>query len=85
MKYGEPKYAIGDLVFFNEEFLGNVVEGLGIIVSEPRLMLIYDWKERAGFKNNFWSYNVKIGDELFKMIPEEFLRTIDNENERDSE
>jgi hypothetical protein len=69
-----PKFLVGDLVMFRHDFMGEMISGLGIIVSEPTLVFVHDWDRKSGFPNEFWSYNVKVDNELFKMIPEQFLR-----------
>lgn len=74
MNYEGPKFSIGDLVMFREKFVGALIEGLGIIITEPKLIFTHDWKKPTEFPNEFWSYDIKVGNELFKMIPEEFLR-----------
>ena len=80
MSYEGPKYLIGDLVEFHHEYVGDTIPDIGIIVSEPKLMLFHDWQSRAGFPNEFWSYDVKVGNELFKMVPEQFLRGLVDED-----
>ncbi len=80
MSYEGPKFSLGDLVVFKEEYTANMVEGLGIIITEPKLSFYHDWKGVEGFSNEFWTYDVKVGNELFKMIPEEFLKRLGNEN-----
>ena len=75
----DPKFEVGDLVLFRDDYMGDMVDGLGIIVTGPKLMFSHDWQEHKGYPNNFWAYDIKIGNELFKMIPEEFLRGLGNE------
>jgi len=74
----QPKFLMGDLVKFDESYVGDIVLGIGIIISEPKLMLIHDWQTNTGFPNEFWSYDVKVGSELFKMVPEQFLEGLKN-------
>jgi len=74
-----PKFSIGDLVMFRQDFIGELIDGLGIIVSEPQLMFEHDWPTKSGFPNEFWSYNIKIDNELFKMVPEQFLKGLNND------
>jgi len=74
VNYKGPKFSLGDLVMFRQEFMGDLVDGLGIIITEPTLIFRYDWPNPTEFPSEFWSYDIKIGNELFKMIPEQFLR-----------
>lgn len=80
MSYEGPKFTIGDLVFFDGDYMASMIDGLGIIISEPKLTLCYDWKGRDDFPNEFWTYDIKVGNELFKMIPEQFLKRLKNED-----
>ena len=82
MNYEGPKFSIGDLVFFSKEYVGDSLTGLGIIVSQPELLFRHEWSKRDDYPNEFWSYNVKVGNELFKMIPEQFLRGL-KEDDKD--
>jgi len=79
VNYGDPKFSIGDLVFFNEEQMGEVISGLGIIVAIPTLMFTYERKEGEP-RENYWSYDIKVENTLFKMIPETFIRSIKDED-----
>ena len=67
-------------MLFNGEYTADMVEGLGIIVTEPKLAFYHDWKAQEGFPNEFWTYDVKVGNELFKMIPEQFLKRLKDED-----
>ena len=80
MNYGDPKFERGDLVVFHQDTVGDMVPNLGIVVSEPTLMFSHKWPNE-GEAENFWSYNVKVNNTLFKMIPEAFLRRLKNEDE----
>lgn len=79
VNYEGPKFSMGDLVFFCEEYVSTSLPGLGIIISEPQLLFRHQWPTKDGYPNEFWSYNVKVGNELFKMIPEQFLRGLKDE------
>lgn len=79
MNNEDPKFEAGDLVMFRNDYMGDMIDGLGIIVTGPRLMFSHDWHDRKGYPNNFWAYDIKVGNELFRMIPEEFLRGLGNE------
>ena len=80
MNYGDPKFERGDLVVFHQDTVGDMVPSLGIIVSEPTLMFSHKWPNEDEAEN-FWSYNVKVNNTLFKMIPEAFLRRLKDEDE----
>ena len=75
-----PKFCLGDLVWFTGDYFIDLVDGLGIIVAEPRLALCHDWKGREDFPNEFWTYDIKVGNQLFKMVPEQFLKRLNDEN-----
>ena len=80
MNYGDPKFERGDLVLFCQETVGEMVPSLGIIVSEPTLLFSHKWPNEEE-NENFWSYDVKVENTLFKMIPETFLRRLKDEDE----
>ncbi len=80
MNYGDPKFERGDLVIFSQDTVGEMVPNLGIIVSEPTLTFSHKWPNEDE-KENFWTYDVKVNNNLFKMIPEAFLRRLKDEDE----
>lgn len=80
MNYGDPKFEMGDLVLFCQETVGEMVPSLGIVVSEPTLLFSHKWPNEEE-SENFWSYDVKVENTLFKMIPETFLRRLKDEDE----
>lgn len=80
MNYGDPKFERGDLVVFHQDTVGEMVSNLGIVVSEPTLMFSHKWPNEDA-EENFWSYDVKVDNTLFKMIPEAFLRSLKDEDE----
>jgi hypothetical protein len=80
VNYGDPKFERGDLVLFSQETVGEMVPSLGIIVSEPTLLFSHKWPNEEE-NENFWSYDVKVENTLFKMIPETFLRRLKDEDE----
>ncbi len=80
MNYGDPKFERGDLVIFVQETAGEMVTSLGIVVSDPTLMFSHKWPNEEE-SENFWSYEVKVENTLFKMIPEAFLRRLKDEDE----
>ena len=60
-----------------------MVTSLGIVVSEPTLMFSHKWPNEEE-SENFWTYDVKVENTLFKMIPESFLRRLKNEDETEN-
>jgi hypothetical protein len=80
VNYGDPKFERGDLVVFAQETVGEMVESLGIVVSDPTLMFRHKWPNNED-QENFWSYDVKVGNSLFKMVPEAFIRRLKDEDE----
>tara|TARA_Y100001972_G_C7646115_1_gene324734 strand:- start:151 stop:405 length:255 start_codon:yes stop_codon:yes gene_type:complete len=80
VNYGDPKFERGDLVIFVQETAGEMVTSLGIVVSDPTLMFSHKWPNEEE-SENFWSYEVKVENTLFKMIPEAFLRRLKDEDE----
>jgi hypothetical protein len=80
VNYGDPKFERGDLVVFKQDTVGELVETLGIIVSHPTLMFSHKWPNEER-EENFWSYDVKVGNSLFKMVPEAFIRRLKDEDE----
>lgn len=65
---------------FKQDTVGELVETLGIIVSHPTLMFSHKWPNEER-EENFWSYDVKVGNSLFKMVPEAFIRRLKDEDE----
>ena len=51
----DPKFEVGDLVMFRDDYMGDMVDGLGIVITGPRLMFSHDWQEHKGYPNNFWA------------------------------
>jgi len=83
VNYGDPKFERGDLVIFCQETVGEMVTSLGIVVSKPTLMFSHKWPNEEE-SENFWTYDVKVENTLFKMIPESFLRRLKNEDETEN-
>ena len=84
MNKKSPKFEKGDLVILidNDPALGS--SGLGIIVSEPLLVLINKWGQIADLPSEFWCYDIVMDKTLFKEVPEKLLRGLKDENEKDS-
>jgi len=80
VNYGDPKFERGDLVVFCQETVGDMVSSLGIIISEPTLVFSHKWPNED-HDENFWTYDIKVNNTLFKMIPEAFLRRLKDEDE----
>ena len=69
-----PKFKKGDLVYIKDQ--DNLLEGLSlaIVISEPMLMFIYESKLDPNKKQNYWVYDVVVGDQLIKELPEQILK-----------
>ena len=86
----EPKklFKIGDLVTIDDHGLIIDLEGkvckVGIIVSEPYMYMSVSytaWPEQDPYSSMMelddWCYDIMIGDEVIKMMPEEFLNKVE--------
>jgi hypothetical protein len=80
VNYGDPKFSLGDIVLFKQDHMGEMITDLGIVVSTPTLIFSHQWPTEDK-KENFWSYDIKVMDNLFKMVPEAFLRSLKDEVE----
>ena len=80
MNYEGPKYSLGDLVVFHGDYMGELISDLGIIISQPTLIFKHMWKGED-CEEKFWTYDIKVGHSLFKMVPEAFIRRLKNEDE----
>lgn len=71
-----PKFKKGDLAYVKDQddFLQG--ENLGIIISEPMLMFIYESKSNPAKKQNYWVYDVVVGGQLIKEMPEQLLKVL---------
>ena len=80
MSSKDPKFKKGDLVYVKDE--DNLLEGLNlaIIISEPMLMFIYKSGPIPTKKENYWVYDVVVGDQLIKEIPEQILKVLNDED-----
>ncbi len=85
MKSGNPKFKKGDLVFFRKFKIIPKKPSLGIVVSEPQLMFVHDWEMIPHPYKNYWCYNIIAEEQLFKDIPEDMLRSVNDEDEKYSE
>lgn len=50
--------------------------GLSIVVSDPVLIFVNDWESNTEFPVEFWVYDIYVGDQLFKEVPEQMLRRL---------
>ena len=73
-----PRFAVGNLVClspFGESMLfhrnGHRLVKFGVIIDGP-YDLFYPHEESDQYCE-FWSYDIVFGDELFTMVPQEFL------------
>mgnify|MGYP003124880847 CR=1 FL=1 len=80
MSAKDPKFKKGDLVYVKDD--DNLLEGLNlaIIISEPMLMFIYKSGPIPTKKQNYWVYDVVVGDQLIKEIPEQILKVLNDED-----
>jgi hypothetical protein len=49
---------------------------LSIVVSDPVLIFVNDWESNTEFPVEFWVYDIYVGDQLFKEVPEQMLRRL---------
>ena len=76
VKQEEPKFKKGDLVVLQDPDELMSPGGLSIIVSDPVLSFVNDWESNTEFPVEFWVYDVYVGDQLFKEVPEQMLRRL---------
>ena len=81
MNSEEPNFKKGDLAVLQDPDRIMTLGGLGIIVSDPVLIFVNDWESITEFPSKFWCYDVYVGEQLFKEVPEQMLRGLDNEVE----
>ena len=84
VKSEEPKFKKGDLAVLQDPDRIMTLGGLGIIVSDPVLIFVNDWECITEFPSKFWCYDIYVGEQLFKDIPEQMLRSLDNEVESEN-
>mgnify|MGYP003136525367 FL=1 len=70
----DPKFKKGDLVYVEGEKNLLSKGNLGIVITEPMLMFIYESKLDPNKKQNYWVYDVVVGDQLIKELPEQILK-----------
>ena len=79
------KFEVGDLVRItsNSPLFGVVKsQSIGIVSKHARLMYVHDWEDEDILKE-FWAYDIIIEGQTFENVPEEGLRGISNDNEKD--
>ena len=69
-----PKFKKGDLVYVKDRENLLLGENLGIVITEPMLMFIYESKLDPNKKQNYWVYDVVVGDQLIRELPEQILK-----------
>ena len=74
-----PNFKKGDLAVLQDADKIMTLGGLGIIVSDPVLVFIHDWECMTEFPSEFWCYDVYAGEQLFRQVPEQMLRSLNNE------
>jgi hypothetical protein len=79
-----PKFKKGDLVNVIDDV--DLLQGLtlGIIISEPTLMFVYKSECIPSSNENYWVYDVVVGNQLIKELPEQIMKGFKNENEKNS-
>lgn len=80
MSAEDPKFKKGDLVYVKDE--DNFLEGmnLAIVISDPMLMFIYKDGPIPTKNENYWVYDVVVGNQLIKEIPEQILKVLNDED-----
>ena len=84
MNFEEPKFNKGDLVILQDPDRLMALGGLGIIVSDPVLLFIHDWENISEFPSQFWCYDIYVKNELFRQVPEQMLRSLNNETKTEN-
>ena len=79
MKQEGPKFIKGDLVVLQDPDYIPVLGGLAVIVSDPVLVFVHDWESIPEFPKEFWCYDIYVSNKLFTQIPEQMLRSLNNE------
>ena len=79
MKSEGPNFKKGDLAVLQDPDRIMTLGGLGIIVSDPVLIFVHDWECMNDFPSEFWGYDIYVGEQLFRDIPEQMLRSLENE------
>jgi len=77
-----PKFKVGDLIILNDFGLLIYDDGhkLGLVMTSAYSYVMPRESEEI-IHLEYWTYDIMIGGELVKMMPEEFLRRIKNEED----
>ena len=76
-----PKFKKGDLVVLQDPDRLMSIGGVGIVVSDPVLIFVNDWESITEFPVEFWVYDVYAGEQLFTEVPQQMIRSLNNEVE----
>ena len=76
-----PKFKKGDLVVLRDPDRLMSIGGVGIVVSDPVLIFVNDWESITEFPVEFWVYDVYAGEQLFTEVPQQMIRSLNNEVE----
>ena len=79
------RFKVGDLVYIKSHSPAYSVmkspKSFGIIKGKARLLYVHDWETEDVVKE-FWAYDVLIEGQIFKNVPEDGLKKIEeNENQ----
>lgn len=85
MNENKPRFGLGDLVTFSDPNMISMTGKVAIVVSPPQLVFKNDWPIESGWPTNFWNYTINIDGKIYKNIPEEFLKELNDETEREIE
>ena len=79
-----PKFKIGDLIILNDFGLLIYDDGqkIGLVVTDAYAYVTPRQSSEIIYLE-YWTYDIMIGGELIKMMPEEFLRRINYEEDFD--
>ncbi len=79
------RFEVGDIVFiksYSPLFPSlRRANNFGIIKGKARLLYVHDWETEEVLKE-FWAYDVLIEGQVFENVPEEGLKRIDEEKEK---
>ena len=77
-----PKFKVGDLIILNDFGLLIYDDGpkLGLVMTDAYAYIMPRESEEI-IHLEYWTYDIMIGGELIKMMPEEFLKRIKDEED----
>ena len=81
-----PKFKIGDLIILNDFGLLIYDDGqkIGLIATDAYAYVMPALSEEV-IHLEWWTYDIMIGGELIKMMTEEYLKRMTNEEDIDGE